>query len=65
MSVLAFNNTTVDVAINPINNTNNKVVKDKHRKYSLPTVDITNYNVLIDGRNCLWSLYGRSDQKIW
>ena len=25
--------------------------KDSHRKYFLPRVDITNYNVLIDGRN--------------
>ena len=51
MYVLAFNNTTVDVANNPINNTNNTVVKDRHRKFSYPTVDITDYNVLIDGRN--------------
>ena len=25
--------------------------RDSHRKYLLPRVDITNYNVLIDGRN--------------
>ena len=40
--VLAFNNT---------NNNANKVEKDSQRKYFLSTVDITNYNVLIDGRN--------------
>ena len=43
MSVLAFDNT---------NNGDNKVERDSHRKYFLPRVDITNYNVLIDGRNC-------------
>ena len=32
-------------------NTNNKVERGSHRKYILPRVDITNYNVLIDGRN--------------
>ena len=40
--VLAFGNT---------NNSDNKVERDSHRKYFLPRVDITNYNVLIDGRN--------------
>ena len=40
--VLAFDNT---------NNGNNKVERDSHRKYFLPRVDITSYNVLIDGRN--------------
>ena len=40
--VLAFDNT---------NNDNNKVERDSHRKYFLPRVNITNYNVLIDGRN--------------
>ena len=49
--VLGFNNTTEDVAGNPINNTANRVQRDSHRKYSLPGVNITNYNVLIDGRN--------------
>ena len=39
---LAFDNT---------NNGDNKVERDSHRKYFLPRVDITNYNVLIDGRN--------------
>ena len=40
--VLAFENA---------NNGDNKVERDSHRKYFLPGVDITNYNVLIDGRN--------------
>ena len=40
--VLAFNND---------NNDANRVQKDSHRKYFLPRVDITNYNVLIDSRN--------------
>ena len=40
--VLAFDNTE---------NGNKKVERDSHRKYFLPREDITNYNVLIDGRN--------------
>ena len=28
----------------------NQVERDSHRKYFLPRVDITNYNILIDGR---------------
>ena len=40
--VLAFDNT---------NNGNKKVERDSHRKYFLPGVNVTNYNVLIDGRN--------------
>ena len=51
MFVLAFNNTTVTVPNNPINNTNNRVLRNSHTKYFLPRVNITNYNVLIDGRN--------------
>ena len=49
--VLDFNNTTQNVAGNPINNTANRVQRDSHRKYFLPRVDITNDNVLIDGSN--------------
>ena len=49
--VLAFNNTTVNVPNNPINNTNNRVLRNSHTKYFLPRVNITNYNVLINGRN--------------
>ena len=40
--VLAFNNTDNDA---------NKVERNSHRKYFLPRVNITNYNVLIDSRN--------------
>ena len=40
--VFAFDNT---------NNGDKKVERDSHRKYFLPRVDITNYNVLLDGRN--------------
>ena len=32
-------------------NGDKKVERNSHRKYFLPRVDITNYNVLIDGRN--------------
>ena len=39
---LAFDNT---------NDSDNKVERDSHRKFFLPRVDITNYNILIDGRN--------------
>ena len=40
--VLAFNNTVVDIANNPINNTNNRVDRKSYRKYFLPRVYITN-----------------------
>ena len=40
--VLAFDNT---------NNGPNKVERNSHKKYFLPRVDITDYNVLICGRN--------------
>ena len=33
------------------NNGDNKLEKNSHRKYFLPRVNITNYNVLIEGRN--------------
>ena len=39
--VLAFNN---------VDNDANKVERDSHKKYFLPRVNITKYNVLIDGR---------------
>ena len=42
--VLAFNNTTVNVSGNPINNTNNRIDRNSDRKYFLPKVNITNYN---------------------
>ena len=48
--VLAFNN------VFTINNGNevdgaNRVQRSSYRKYFLPRVDITKYNVLVDGRN--------------
>ena len=46
--VLAFNNTTENDIEVPASNTANRVQRDSHRKYFLPRVDITNYNVLID-----------------
>ena len=49
--VLAFNNNTVDIPNNLINNSNKRVERDSHTKYFLSRVDITNYNVVIDGRN--------------
>ena len=42
MFVLAFDNT---------NNGPCRVERNSHKKYFLPRVDITNYNVLIDDRN--------------
>ena len=42
MFVLAFDNS---------NNGTNKVESNSHRKHFLPRVNITNYNVLTDGRN--------------
>ena len=42
--VLAFNDTTQNVAGNPMNNIVNRVQRDSHRKYFLPRIDITNYN---------------------
>ena len=39
------------LAFNDVNNDANRVRRDSHRKQFLPIVDITNYNVLIDGRN--------------
>ena len=51
--VLAFNNTTVTVTApnNQINNANNRLLRNSHTKYFLPRVNITYYNVLINGRN--------------
>ena len=42
MFVLAFDNT---------DNGAKKVERNSHTKYFLPRVDITNYNILINGRN--------------
>ena len=49
--VLAFNNIQATIPDNPINNTANRVERNSHTKYFLPRINITNYNVLIDGRN--------------
>ena len=49
--VLIFNNTSVNAPNNPINNTNNKALRNSDTKYYLPRVNITNWNVLIDGRS--------------
>ena len=49
--IVAFGNTTADIPNDPINNTNNRVERNSHRKYFLPKVKITNYNILINGRN--------------
>ena len=49
--VLAFSNTTENDIEVPASNTANRVQRDSHRKYFLPRVDITNYDVLIDDRN--------------
>ena len=49
--VLVFNNTQAAIPDNPINNTANRAERNNHRKYFLPRVNITNNNVLIDGRN--------------
>ena len=52
--VLAFEVTRADEAADapvPRNLVANRVVRDSCRKYFVPRVDITSYNVLIDGRN--------------
>ena len=51
MFLLAFNNTIVNVPNDPISNTDNRVLKNNCTKYFLPRVNITDYNVLIHGRN--------------
>ena len=52
--VPAFNDTPEDEAVDapaPRNLAANQVVRNGYRKYFVPRVDITIYNVLIDGRN--------------
>ena len=49
--VVAFNNTTLNVPNDAINNTNNRVERNSHTKYFLPRVYKSNYNELMDGRN--------------
>ena len=48
--VLAFEDTRADAPA-PRNLVANRVIRDSYRKYFVPRVDITSYNVLIDGRN--------------
>ena len=48
---LLFNTTNVNVPNDPINNTNNMVLRNSPTKYFLPKVNISNYDILIDGRN--------------
>ena len=52
--VLAFEDTRADEAADapaPRNLVANQVIRDSYRKYFVPRVDITSYNVLTDGRN--------------
>ena len=52
--VLAFEDARADEAADapaPGNLVANRVIRDSYRKYLVPRVDITSYNVLIDGRN--------------
>ena len=52
--VLAFEDTRADEAADapaPRNLVANRVIRGSYRKYFVPRVDITSYNVLIDGRN--------------
>ena len=52
--VLAFEDTHADEAAESPAQRNlvaNRVIRDSYRKYFVPRVDITSYNVLIDGRN--------------
>ena len=49
--LFAFNSTTSTVPNNPINNTNNRVLRNTNTKYFLPRVNITIFNVLLDARN--------------
>ena len=39
------------LAFDKTDNSDKKVERNSHTKYFLPWVDVTNYNVLIDGRN--------------
>ena len=52
--VLAFEDTRADEAVDapaPRNLVANRVIRDSYKKYFVPHVDITSYNMLIDGRN--------------
>ena len=52
--VIAFEDTRADEAADapaPQNLVANRVIRDSYRKYFVPRVDITSYNMLIDGRS--------------
>ena len=50
--VLAFDDTAADEAADaPKPRAANQVIRNSYRKYFVPRVDITSYNMLIDGRN--------------
>ena len=52
--ILAFEDIRADEAADalaPRNLVANRVIRNSYRKYFVPRVDITSYNVLIDGRN--------------
>ena len=49
--VLVFNNTQATIPHNPIINSAKRFERNSHRIYFLPRIDITNYSVLIVGRN--------------
>ena len=52
--ILAFEDTRADEAAAapaPLNLVANRVIRDSFRKYFVPRVDITSYNVLIDSKN--------------
>ena len=52
--ILAFEDTRADEAADapaPRNLVANRVIRNSYKKYFVPRVDITSYNVLIDGRN--------------
>ena len=67
--VLAFEDTRVnDPAIDannpaPQNLAANRVIRNSYRKYFVPRVDFTSYNVLIDGRNFYDQLINNSIRK--
>ena len=48
--VVVSDNTTVTVSNNSIKYTNNRILRNSHTKYFLPRVNITNCNVLMDGK---------------
>ena len=64
--VLAFDDTPVDEAADspaPRNLAANQIKRNSYRKYFVPRVDTTSYNVLIDGRNFYDQLINDSIRK--